>query len=484
MAREETQHFHDLAADLACPLGVRPLVAVLCAVLLVLNACGDGPTPVEQGSFGPIPAVEAVPARVGSLPLEEQLSGVTRARNQVAIRPEISGTVVEVFVRNGEAVAAGTPLVRLDDEALQEQLRRAEAELRLAQATATEALARVEEVEARVVRTRALAADGFTSQLDLETLEAQLAAVHAGADQSTARVEQARATVQERRSALAKAMITAPVAGYVGQRDVEVGMVVGPSSILFVVGDVEDLIVEVPLTQEMLRHIEVGSAVEIEARELEGAPLRAAISRISPFLEAESFSTTAEIDVPGGGSGLRPGMFVTVRVLYGASDRATLVPASAIWEDLLTGDWTVFVVEDPAGLAEPAAPGDEIPEQRRRLRMRTVDVLAEGRGMVGVRGVEEGEWVVTLGQHLLQQQIEVAGGRTTEARVRPTTWAHVLELAGLQREDLLAQFLAKQRVVARTLGAELPESTAHVEEALRAAAAGEGVTPVDPARGR
>lgn len=272
---------------------------------------------------------------------------------------------------------------------------------------------------------------------------------------------------------LAKATVRAPVAGLVGRRDVEVGMVVSPATILFLLGDLDDLVVEVPLTQEMLRQVETGSPVEIDVRGGGGDPLETEIARISPFLEAESFSTTAEIDVPGASSGLRPGMFVTVRVLYGASDRATLVPASALWEDPQTGDWTVFVVEESAGLSEPADHGGEIPEQRRRVVMRPVEVLAEGRGTAGVRGVEEGEWVVTLGQHLLQQTLEAVGGEATEARVRATTWTHVLALAGLQREDLLDQFLAKQRVVARSLGATLPESTAQVEEVLRANAEAE-----------
>jgi hypothetical protein len=47
----------------------------------------------------------------------------------------------------------------------------------------------------------------------------------------------------------------------------------------------------------------------------------------------------------------------------------------------------------------------------------------------------------------------------------------VLELEGLQREDLLEGFLAKQRAVARAFGAEIPDSTAQVEEVLRSAAA-------------
>jgi hypothetical protein len=248
-------------------------------------------------------------------------------------------------------------------------------------------------------------------------------------------------------------------------------MVVNPASLLFVIGDLDELVVEVSLTQEMLDHVEPGTPVAIDGRGPETESITAAISRISPFLETESFSTTAEIDLPPTTEGFRPGMFIEARILIGRSTPATLAPASAIWENPLTGDRVVFVVVDDDGLAEPEAPSDEIPDRPRSVEMRPVVVLAEGRGIVGIRGADAGEWVVTLGQHLLQERRSATGGSAVTARVRPTSWSRVLELAGLQREDLLAQFLAKQRVVARALGAELPQSTAQVDEALRAAAA-------------
>ena len=124
-----------------------------------------------------VPPVEAVAAQRGALPLSEELSGIVRARNQVAIRPEISGTVVEVLARDGDPITAGQPLVRLDPETLTEQLRRAEAELRVAEASAIEARARVDEIRARAVRTRALTREGLSSELELETLEGTRSAV-------------------------------------------------------------------------------------------------------------------------------------------------------------------------------------------------------------------------------------------------------------------------------------------------------------------
>jgi RND family efflux transporter MFP subunit len=432
---------------------------------------GGGPGGLEAGL---VPAVEALPARSGTLPLYEELSGTVRARNQVDIRPEIGAAVVEVLVRNGDRVTAGQPLVRLESSTEREQLRQAEAGLRVAEATADEATARESEIHANVVRQRALAERGLVSDLDLETREAQLLAAAAQAAQAEARVLQARASVAEGRAELERTVVRAPVAGHVGQRAVEVGMVVSPTSTLFRLGDMDDLIVEVPLTQTMLGHVSEGTPVEIDARELPVDPIRAAVSRISPFLEQSSFSTVGEIDVPPAGGALRPGMFVAVRVLYGESARATLVPTSAVWEDARTGSRLVFVLDDTSGLEAVEAPVAEIPETPRSVSARPVEVLADGQGRTAVAGVDDGEWVVTLGQHLLYERLqgEDAGDSTT-ARVRPVPWSRVLELQGLQREDLLEGFLDKQRQVAAVMGAELPPSPEVAEELLAEASGGE-----------
>lgn len=421
-----------------------PILALLAGLL-----AGCGPSGDEAAGRGQdrAPAVEAVPARAGTLPLEERLNGVVRADNQITVQAEIEAPIVAVMARNGQAVERGQPLVRLNGDELRQQLRQAEADVRLAEATAREARARVAEVEAQVTRTRKLAREELVSAMELETQEAQLAAARAGADQARARVDQARSIVEERRSALGKTLIRAPVAGHVGQRNAEVGMLADTSDVLFVLGDLGDLVVEVPLTEEMLGFIRTGQPVTLSSPSLRGPPVAATLSRISPFLEAGSFSTVGEIDVLDPQRRLSPGMFVTVDILYGQSERATLVPASALWEDPRTGARGVYVVEG-AGLAEGAAAA--IPEKPRGVKFRPVEVLAEGRATAGVTGVREGEWVVVVGQQLLSQDGEAA------ARVRPTTWDRVLELQGLQREDLLQSFLDKQQRWARARGAEPP----------------------------
>ena len=434
---------------------IDPLLPGVLALGALLAGCGDfgGNAAPPDRTVLP-PAVEAVPARSGSLPLMERLSGVARAANQVTLRAEITGIVTEVLVQSGARVERGQPLVRLRGTTQQEQLGQTEAALRLAEAASTEADARLRELEAQVVRSRALAKQDLISALELETLEAQLAGAQASSAQARARVDQARSTVAERQEDLERTVVRAPIDGHVGQRNVEVGMRVDPGAFLFIIGTLDRLIVEVPLTEAMLGYLKEGLPVELRVRN--GEPIRAALSRISPFLAEGSFSTVGEIDVDNTGGSLQPGMFVSVDVLYGESGHATLVPTSALWDDPRTRESVLFVIEPDAGDASALARTDELSEKTIPVTRRPVTVIAEGRGSIGVTGIEEGEWVVTVGQHLLAEEGVMA------ARVRPTTWERVTRMQGLQREDLLEDYLNKQQALARERGATPPSSEEYV----------------------
>ncbi len=459
------------------------LAPLLLVAGLAALAAGCGDEAVESAETRP-PAVEALPARSGSLPLVRRVNGVVRADNQVVVRPEVAGRVVEVLVKSGEAVRQGQPLVRLEPQGLSDQVRQAEADVRLARAAAAEARAEVAELDAEVTRARVLAAEGLVSDMDLETLEARLDATQAASDSAEARVEQAGATLDERRFGLERAVVRAPASGHLGRRGVEVGTIVDPGTALFVLGDLDDLVVEVPLTEGMLAYVEEGQPVAVRPRDDRSAGdgrgpgagdrvFEANLSRISPFLERGSFTTTGEVDLPGDVS-LRPGMFVTVDIRYGESERATLVPATSLWEDPGSGTTGVYVVAEDAGLTPPDDPSprsegrraEDVPDTVRRVAFRPVTVLAEGSGLVGVEGVEPGAWVVTVGQHLLDRQRADAEDEPVTARVRSTSWQQVTALQDLQREDLLQGFVDKQRKLARVFGAELPENEAEAEAAL------------------
>ena len=424
----------------------RPGTILVTLALVAVWGCGAGDSQNERRRSSTTPLVEAIQARSGALPLEQRLTGTLRARNQVAIRPEISATVVDVLARNGESVSAGQPLVRLDESTVREQLQQAEADRQLAEGALAERRARVAELEALVSRTRRLHDESLISELELETQEAQLLAAKASADQASARVAQAAAQLAERRRALERTVVRAPVDGLLGERNAEVGMLVGPDSNLFVIGDVEQLVAEVALTEGMTTFLEVGQSVRLSAPSLGINPIMATLSRISPFLATGSLSTLAEIDLRNDTGRLRPGMFVTVDVFYGESETATLIPTSGIWEDPLSGERGVYVVP---GMREldivPSGERASAPEPQ-PVSFRRIQILAEGRGTVGVSGIEEGDWVVTVGHQMLADEDEPV------AVVRPTDWERVIDLQNLQREDVLKGFLEKQQELMRDTG--------------------------------
>jgi multidrug efflux pump subunit AcrA (membrane-fusion protein) len=276
--------------------------------------------------------------------------------------------------------------------------------------------------------------------------------------QAQAQVDQAQATLAERTETLGQTVVRAPITGRVGQRSAEVGMQVGPQSPLFIIGSLDKVRVEVPVTQEMLGRLRVGQRVEIRAESLPDTVISAEVSRISPFLREGSFSAEAEIDVPNEDGMMIAGMFVTADIYYGGSEKATLVPESALYENPDTGEEGVFIVE--GSIADSAAtPGrSAAPTETGKtgngvgamsgpmpLRFRAVEVIAEGDQVSGISGVKEGDWVVVVGQHLLPGR----PGEKPMARVRTVTWERVVDLQTLQRHDLLRQFMEKQQRLAR-----------------------------------
>lgn len=413
--------------------------AAACLILgacLHLSSCTDDPTP-NAAPDRLIPAVEAVPARHGSLPLTQRLSGVVRARNRVEVYPEISAVVTEVLVADGNAVRRGEPLVRLRDAEFEKRLTQARASLRIAEAQLKGAQARAREAQADHARMQELADQGLASAAEAESAAAQAESAVAEVDLAEARIEQAQATIEEQQENLSQTVLRSPIDGFVGNRDAELGMLAGPGTRLFVLGQLNSVRVEVVLTDRMLAYIEQGMRAEVLLGE---ESLSAPLARISPFLNPVAHSTTAEIDLANPHGLLKPGMFVTVDVFHGESEQATLVPLSAIYEDPATGRVGVYVASDdlsgepihdvggdrPGYLTEPIA-FDFVP----------VEVLAEGRMEAAVRPLDAGRWVVTLGQNLL-------GGQGVRARVRPVDWSRVERLQRLQREDLMRELIEQQ----------------------------------------
>jgi RND family efflux transporter MFP subunit len=414
------------------------------AAALLLSACFPSQDDGRGSDEQTIPAVEAVQVRSGTLPLEERLAGSVVARNQTEIYAEVSGRIVEVRANDGDRVEAGTPLVRLRATEFEEQLLQAEAGLRVADARVKQAEANSTRAQATLRRMATIVERNLGSAAELEAAQAEALSAEAELLLMQAERQQAASVVEERRSALDETTIRAPISGIVGARDAEVGQIATTSTPLFVIGDPTSMRVTITLTQRMLGYIETGTSVSIVSDAAPAQPLSAEISRISPFLHPVTRTTKAEIDVKEHGALLRPGMFVTVDVLYGESEIAALVPNNAIYTDSRAGRegvWLARVDEANAPL-EPGlgtAPRGELdPSGPVTVEFVPIQVVARGRQSAAVEGVEPGQWVVTVGHELLSRN------ETGRAVIQPTPWEHIMRLQQLQTRDLLDLIQRKQ----------------------------------------
>jgi RND family efflux transporter MFP subunit len=423
------------------------------ALCLSLAACGQIAPATRDSAAGStetprvIPAVEVVQARRGALPLRERLTGTVRASGEVAIYPQTSGAVIEVLAENGSAVQRNDPLVRIQTPGSRPQLEQARSNLELARAQMKQAEAALEDVEAKYRRALVLGDRGIVSAESVETLRAAFETARAALAAAKAQSGAAEAAVAEQSEVQGQLTVRAPITGRVGQRNVEVGMRVDPQTALFVIGRLDRVRVEVPVTQEILTRVRKGQRVEL--RPGEGPTIiTARVSRISPFLAPGSYSAEVEIDVPNESGGLVPGMFVTADIFYGESAQVTLVPTSALYEHP-TGGRGLFVMRSPPSPAPAGSGAIDADTRPQPIPFRPVDVIAEGPQTVGVSGVHEGDWVVVVGQHLLSAQ---GGTEAPVAHVRVIAWERILELQGLQREDLLRRFMEKQQRLADEAG--------------------------------
>ena len=418
---------------------VLPLFSLFILILLSHGCTSTSENDKTKSEL--IPVVEAVQSQYGSLPLVERLSGVVKAKNQVDIYSEINAIIQKVLLQNGAEVKKSDPLVELRNIEYQEQYNQAEAELQIANAKYRQAEAKLKEINNELNRGKTLSEKGLSNEAALESIATKALSAEADVELAQAEVNQAKANVAENKERLLRTIIRAPIDGVVGNRNAEVGMTVSSNTRLFTIGMLDTVRVEIILTDRMLQYIKSGQRAEIFAENLPNGAISAPLSRISPFLHPVTHSTEADIELYNQDHYLKSGMFTTVDIFYGESDKATIVPLSAIYENPMTGETGVYIANDTAnklsdnidelktsGFSEPV-PFEFVP----------IEILAKGRLSAGVTGIDPQKWVVTIGQDLF-------GGEPGMAKLRPVNWTWVEHLQNLQREDLLQKIVGKKNL--------------------------------------
>lgn len=311
-------------------------------------------------------------AQIRDVPLVLDLVGRAEAYESVTLKARVDGQVAALPFVEGQAVAAGEVLVRLDPADFDARLQQAEANLARDRAQLTKA-------ERDVDRLLSLKGRGFVS-------DQQLADARVAADALAATVRADQAAVESARLQRSYATIKAPFAGIVGAKLVSPGAAVKANdTALAVLNRVRPIYVGFAVPERYLPRLR--AALRTEALPVTVAVPGDSGQRFSGearFLDNAVDPTTGAIQmkatVSNDAQALTPGQFLNVSLTLDTIPAAVTVPAAAVQQGP-EGSFVFVVKPDATVETRPVA----------------VTLLQTGNAVIG-QGLREGETVVTDGQ--------------------------------------------------------------------------------------
>jgi len=360
-------------------LAVLLLLAAPAACKKANSAAGGGPggggfaMPVEVAAAIRDTVVDAIAA-----------TGQIEAIQSIELRPEVSGRITDILVREGQEVADGTPLFKVDDAELKAQVAQAEAERQLARQA--------------LERTKQLIAQNASSTSDLEQAEAKSRGADANHDVLKTRLD--------------RTVVRAPFAGVIGRRLVSIGTYVSSQTPLITLQSVNPQHASFDVPERYADRLRRGQLVSFQVAALPGKNFSGEVVFVDPVVSLPGRTILIKARVPNNEHQLQAGMFIEARLATAIRPNAVVVPEDALLP--MQGATFVWVVKDG----------------KANQRQVTVGVRTAGWAKVQ-SGVEAGDQVVVGGLERLFPNAPVmarvverhrgapAGQESTAATTRP-----------------------------------------------------------------
>lgn len=357
------------------------LSLVVVAVAVAISLIFLKPKPVEE--VLPVVGVDVV--RTRNVEIYGEFPGKIRAQQFVEVRARVEGYLEKMMFEEGTRVEKDQVLFIIDPKQYKAQVDRAEALVTKNKAIALKA-------ERDLARIRPLFEQKAASQLDLDNAIAAY-------ESAKADVHVSEANLTEARLALSYTTVRSPISGYITERHVDIGTLVGPGSqsLLANVVKSDTVSVEFKMTdldyqKSKARNVNLGQKdtnrhwnpyVTITLADKSQYKYKGLVDFADPLVDAKSGTFSVRAEMPNPERELLPGQFTNVRVLLDVRENAVAVPTKAITIEK-SGSF-IFVVK-----------ADSTVEKR------FIQTGPEVENMTVVeRGLRPNEIIVVEGQHKL-----------------------------------------------------------------------------------
>lgn len=352
------------------------VVCVAVALVFLLR-----PKHVEE--ILPIVGVDTV--RTRNVEVYGEFPGKIRAQQFVEVRARVEGYLEKMMFAEGTRVNKDQVLFIIDPKQYKAQVDRAEALVAKNKAIALKA-------ERDLARIKPLFEQKAASQLDLDNAVAAY-------ESAKADVNVSEANLTEARLALSYTTVRSPISGYISERHVDIGTLVGPGaqSLLANVVKSDTVLVEFKMTdldyqKSKARNVNLGQQdtrrhwnpyVTITLADKSQYKYKGLVDFADPLVDAKSGTFSVRAEMPNPERELLPGQFTNVKVLLDVRENAVAVPTKAITIEK-SGTFIFVVKRDGTVEKRFIQTGPEV-----------------GNVTVVERGLRANEVIVVEGQHKL-----------------------------------------------------------------------------------
>lgn len=304
-----------------------------------------------------------------------QATGYVTARREATASAQITGTLTEVLIEEGQHVQAGQVLARLDDTSQRASLEQAKAQVNAAQALLEQYQAQLEQARSDLKRDEGLVGEAVSQQA-LETARTQVRTDSAQLESQRRQVELARASLKGAEVQLGYTVVKAPFSGVITAKAAQPGEIVSPMSAgggftrtgVGTIVDMDSLEIDVDVNEAYLHRVEAGQSAQAVLDAYPDWNIPAHVIAIVPTADRSKATVKVRIAIDQKDPRILPDMGVRVSFLEQASAGGTerpkgvLVPGSAIVER--SGKSVVFTVAAERARAQQITPGQTFGDLR------------------------------------------------------------------------------------------------------------------------
>ena len=286
--------------------------------------------PAKKKAGGRVINVDLTQARRGEIREELTLTGSLKPKEIVDVNPKVTGRIERIHFLVGDRVGHGELVAEIEDDELEQQVKRSEASHAVSEANISSRKAELANSKADLERAKLLFDEELLSPQEYQQAQTSLEVMQAQLELAEAQAQESQAALNELRITLEATNIYAPMSGVVSARYVDPGALVAPNNAILQIVNLSTMVTQGNVPERNIGKLRVGNSTNVIVDAIPGREFEGRVARIAPVLDAATRSAIIEIDIANADMMLKAEMFARISLDLGSMRPATLIPRDGL----------------------------------------------------------------------------------------------------------------------------------------------------------